>query len=86
MRYYYYFISKLLNHLISDIGPVYAGLFHLSLKVDLGTEEDFCLENCSEGFLANEKELSLCHKSQFSNTYIFKTRWSKPLIFQTLII
>ena len=30
-------------------------------------------------------ELSLCHKSQFFNTYISKTRWRKPLIFQTLI-
>ena len=36
--------------------------------------------------LAYEKELSLCHKSQFSNTYISKTRWHKPLIFQTLIV
>ena len=32
------------------------------------------------------KELSLCHKTQFSNTYISKTRWRKPLVFQTLII
>jgi len=32
------------------------------------------------------KELSLGHKSQLSNTYISKTRWRKPLIFQTLII
>ena len=31
-------------------------------------------------------ELSLCHKTQFSNTYISKTRWRKPLVFQTLII
>ena len=32
------------------------------------------------------KESSLFHKSQFSNTYISKTRWLKPLIFQTLIV
>ena len=33
-----------------------------------------------------QKKLSLCHKSQISNTYISKTRWRKPFIFQTLII
>ena len=35
---------------------------------------------------AARKELSLCHKYQFSNAYITKTRWRKSLIFQTLII
>ena len=29
------------------------------------------------------KELSLCNKLRFSNTYIFSTFWCKPLIFQT---
>ena len=31
------------------------------------------------------KELSLCNKLWFSNTYIFSTGWCKPLIFQTYI-
>ena len=32
------------------------------------------------------KKLSLCHKSQFSNTYISTTKLCKPLIFQTYIV
>jgi len=32
------------------------------------------------------KELSLCNKPQFSNTYISTTKLCKPLIFQTLIV
>ena len=36
-------------------------------------------------YYINVKELSLCIKLWFSNTYIFSTCWSKPLIFQTLI-
>ena len=32
------------------------------------------------------KELSLCHKLNFCNPYIFATWWWKPLIFQTYII
>jgi len=34
----------------------------------------------------SRKELSLCNKSQFSNTYISTTKLCKPLIFQTLIV
>ena len=32
------------------------------------------------------KELSLCHKIQFSNPYIYGTWWCKLLIFQTKIV
>ena len=32
------------------------------------------------------KELSLCNKSQFSNTYISTSKLCKPLIFQLLIV
>ena len=32
------------------------------------------------------KELSFCHKLEFSNLYIFATGWRKPLIFQTYMI
>ena len=32
------------------------------------------------------KELSICHKSQFSNTYISTTKWCKPLYFNLYII
>ena len=34
----------------------------------------------------NLKELSLCHKLEFSNPYNFAKYWRKPLVFQTLII
>ena len=30
------------------------------------------------------KELSLCHKLEFSNPYIFKPQFCRPLIFQTM--
>jgi len=30
------------------------------------------------------KELSLCHKLWFSNTYIFAIQWCRPQIFQTI--
>ena len=40
----------------------------------------------NSNFLLPWKELSLCHKSQFSNTYIFTTKWCKPLIFQTYTV
>ena len=33
----------------------------------------------------NAKELSLCHKLEFSNFYIFAILWWKPLIFQIWI-
>ena len=39
-----------------------------------------------ERVLIYRKELSLCNKSQFSNTYICTTKLCKPLIFQTLIV
>ena len=32
-----------------------------------------------------QKELSLCHKFNFCNPYIFVTWWCKPLIFQTTL-
>ena len=38
------------------------------------------------GVLNRRKELNLCQKLKFSNSYIFSTKWLKPLIFQTLII
>ena len=34
----------------------------------------------------NVKELSLCHKFNFCNPYIFATWWCKSLIFQSYII
>ena len=36
--------------------------------------------------ISSIEELSLCKKSQFSNTYISTTKLWKPLIFQTLIV
>ena len=36
--------------------------------------------------IESAKELSLCNKSKFSNTYIYTTKFCKPLIFQALIV
>ena len=36
--------------------------------------------------IESAKELSLCNKSKFSNTYISTTKLCKPLIFQALIV
>ena len=35
--------------------------------------------------IRNSKELCLCHKLCCANSYIFATRWRRPLIFQIMI-
>ena len=37
-------------------------------------------------YTGKPKELSFCHKLEFSNPYIFATGWRKPLILQTYMI
>ena len=64
--------------LFATMGP---GLLQRSLMVFL--HRVLGLELC---ILYTIKELSLCHKFNFCNPYIFATWWCKPLIFKTYII
>ena len=47
---------------------------------------DYKFLACGTDSIHLTKEMSLCNKLKFSNSYIFASWWCKPIIFQTYVI